>query len=118
MIEYASSKGEYKDDPNAFLFSLDKQKMYSYKSDDNAIYNYKNNGPSFGNGADIRIYKHSIEDKKLLTYESSSSVSHNYNGDKNALSESNVIIFMQLNMRYFKLFFHNFMSFINIILIL
>ena len=36
------SNGGYKDiDLNAFLFSLDKQKIYSYKSDFNDIYDFK-----------------------------------------------------------------------------
>ena len=83
------SDGEYKDDPNAFLFSLDKQKIYSYKNDGKAIYNYKNSGPRFGSGTDIGIYNHSIQEEQLWTGESSSSVSYNYNGDKNALSECN-----------------------------
>ena len=83
------SDGEYKDDPNAFLFSLDKQKIYSYSNNGKAIYNYKDSGPRFGRGTDIGIYNHSIQEKQLWTNESSSSVSYNYNGDKNALSECN-----------------------------
>ena len=84
----SSSTCEYKDDPNAFLFSLDKQKIYSYKKDGKAIYNYKDYGPCFGSGAnDIYISKHGIQEKHLRTYESSSSCSYNYNGDNNALSE-------------------------------
>ena len=81
------SSGEYKDDPNAFLFSLDKQKIYSYKKDGNAIYNYKDYGPCFGGGNDIHIDKHGIQEKHLYTNESYSGCSYNYNGDKNALSE-------------------------------
>ena len=81
------SSGEYKDDPNAFLFSLDKQKIYSYKNDKKAIYCYKDYGPCFGSGQDIYIYQHGIQEKHLYTYESSSNCSYNYNGDNNALSE-------------------------------
>jgi hypothetical protein len=82
------TSAEYIDDPNAFLFSLDKQKIYSYKKDGNAIYNYKNNGPCFGNGCDIYIKQHGIQEKHLYTNESSSEdCSFNYNGDNNALSE-------------------------------
>ena len=83
----SSSSGEYKDDPNAFLFSLDKQKIYSYKKDGKAIYNRKDLGPSFGNGFTIRIYQHGIQEKHLYTNESYSSCSYNFNGDNNALSE-------------------------------
>ena len=82
------SSNEYKDDPNSFLFSLDKQKIYSYKKNGMAIYNYKDYGPTFGIGCDIFIYQHGIQEKHLFTNESASSCSYNYNGDNNALSES------------------------------
>ena len=84
----SSTSGEYKDDPNAFLFSLDKQKIYSYKKNGKAIHCSKDCGPTFGSGCDIRILQHGIQEKHLYTYESSSDCSYNYNGDKNALSES------------------------------
>ena len=83
----SSSSGEFKDDPNAFLFSLDKQKIYSYKKDGKAIYNRKDLGPSFGNGLTIWIGQHGIQEKHLYTLESSSSCSYNFNGDNNALAE-------------------------------
>ena len=82
------TSGECKDDPNAFLFSLDKQKIYSYKKNGKAIYCYKDKGPIFGAASDIQISQHGIQEKHLYTYESSSSCSYNYNGDNNALSES------------------------------
>ena len=89
-IQWSStSSQEWKDDPNAFLFSLDKQKIYSYKKDKKAICNYDYRGPCFGSGHDICIENHCIQDKKLITYESNSNSSYNFNGDKNALSESN-----------------------------
>ena len=81
------TSGEYKDDKNAFLFSLDKQKIYSYKNNGKAIYNYKDCGPWFGYGSDIYIAQHGIQEKHLYTNESSSSCSYNYYGDNNALSE-------------------------------
>ncbi len=81
------SSGAYKDDKNAFLFSLDKQKIYSYKNNGNAIYNRKDYGPTFGTTHDIYIGNNAIQEKKSYTYESSSSCSFNYNGDNNALSE-------------------------------
>ena len=83
----SNSSGEWKDDKNAFLFSLDKQKIYSYKNKGNAIYNYKDYGPCFGYGYDIKIDNHGIQEKHLYTYESYSSCSYNFNGDNNALSE-------------------------------
>jgi hypothetical protein len=81
------TSGEHKDDPNAFLFSLDKQKIYSYKNDKKAIYCYKDYGPGFGGGRDIGIDQHGIQEKHLFTYESGSNCSYNFNGDNNALSE-------------------------------
>ena len=84
------SNSEYKDDQNAFLFSLDKQKIYPYKKDGKAIYNNKNYGPCFGysgGSLDIWINQHPIQEKHLRTCESNSDCSYNYNGDKNALSE-------------------------------
>ena len=79
---------EYKDDQNAFLFSLDKQKIYSYKKNGKAIYNHKDYGPTFGGASDMGILQHGIQEKHLQTSESSSRCSYNYNGDNNALSES------------------------------
>ena len=58
--------GEFKDDKNAFLFSLDKQKIYSYKNDNKAIYNHKDYGPTFGYGL---LYEYSqIVFKKKFIY--------------------------------------------------
>ena len=81
------SSGKYKDDKNAFLFSLDKQKIYSYKNDGNAIFCYKYYGPTFGCAPDIYLDNNAIKKKNLYTYESSSGCRYNYNGDNNALSE-------------------------------
>ena len=83
----SSSGGEWKDYYNAFLFSLDKKKIYSYKKDGKAICNYKDYGPTFGCGYSIYIGPNCIQDKKLYTYESYQSCSYNFNGDNNALSE-------------------------------
>ena len=81
------TSAEFKDDPNAFLFSLDKQKIYSYKKNGKAICNNKDYGPIFGGAYDISIYPQCIQEKHLYTWESHSSCSYNYNGDNNALSE-------------------------------
>ena len=59
-IPWTSSNGEYKDDPNAFLFSFDKKKIYSYKNNGKAIYTYKDSGPRFGYGHTIYIGPHCI----------------------------------------------------------
>ena len=77
-----------KDDKNAFLFSLDKQKIYSYKNDGKALICDKNCGPCFGNGFTIGVIGNSIKGKKLYTRESDKKASYNFDGDKNALSES------------------------------
>ena len=81
------SLGKYKDDKNAFLFSLDKQKIYSYKNDGKAIYCSKNYGPCFGSGATMFLSNNALKGNNSYTYESYSCCSYNFNGDNNALSE-------------------------------
>ena len=76
-----------KDDKNSFLFSLDKQKIYSYKNDGKALRCSQNNGPCFGYGYTIGVEDHSIQEKKLYTNETYEKSSYNFYGDKNALSE-------------------------------
>ena len=87
-VKWNSSSGEYKDDPKAFLFSLDKQKIYSYNKNGKAIENCKDYGPCFGGAFDIYIGQHCIQEKHLHNYETSTSCSYNYYGESNALSES------------------------------
>ena len=89
-VQWSSpSSAEWKDDQNAFLFSLDKKKIYPYKKNGKAIYNYKDYGPYFGDGTDLCISYHGIQQKHLWTNEPSSNPSYEYFGDKNALSECN-----------------------------
>ena len=80
----------YKDDKNAFLFSLDKNKIYNYKNDECAIFCWRDNGPSFGCNNSfyntIGIDGNPIKNNVLSTYESDSN-SFEFNGDNNALSE-------------------------------
>ena len=80
----------YKDDQNAFLFSLDKRKIYSYKKDTFSIFCADDFGPSFGANnsffCTIGIIGNPIKNKSLYTYESDSST-YDFNGDVNALSE-------------------------------
>ena len=86
---WESSPSEYnKDDINSFLFSLDKQKIYSYKKDGKALRCHKDNGPCFGLGYTICVGANCIQEKKLYTLESETKNSYNFYGDKNALSES------------------------------
>ena len=84
---WKSNSDGYVDDKNAFLFSLDKQKIYSYKNNNNAIYNHKDFGPTFGYSYDIYINSNCIQSKNAYTNESYQSGSYNFNGDNNALSE-------------------------------
>ena len=51
-----TSLGNYKEDRDAFIFSLDShQKFIQYKNFGNAIYDNSGNGPTFGNGYDLYI---------------------------------------------------------------
>ena len=100
----------YETDKNAFLFSLDKQKIYPYKGKEiyysgedkkYAIGKYKHSGPMFGgyyiynnnygsyvNKFDIFICSNCIQGTKLsYTYESNSNSCYDFYGDNNALSE-------------------------------
>ena len=83
----ANNSGKNMDDQNAFLFSLDKQKIYPYKNNGSAIYYHRDYGPTFGNTYDINIGSKCIQEKSSYTYESYSSSCYNYSGDNNALSE-------------------------------
>ena len=80
----------YQDDKNAFLFSLDKKKIYSYKEDNYAIFSSELFGPCFGhninNNCTIEIVGNPIKENHLKTCESDSN-SYDFNGDRNALSE-------------------------------
>ena len=83
----SSTDEKTKEDKNSFLFSLDKQKIYSYKNDGKALRCHQNYGHCFGYGYTISIDAHSIQEKKLYTLESDEKASYNFYGDKNALSE-------------------------------
>ena len=77
-------------DKNAFLFSLDKKKIYKCKKDNYSICCYSVNGPCFGFGNTIKIGKNPIKEKSLRTYESNTQCSYEFNGDNNALSEDGI----------------------------
>ena len=89
--------GGFKKDEKAFLFSLDKKKIYKikYGKEDKAIWcgnNYgpifgRNNGGIFGNSHDICICQNPINQKDLHTYEFCPNSAYDYSGDVNALSE-------------------------------
>ena len=50
-----SSCGNYVNDPNAFLFSLDYKEQYFPYEGNNAFYDNSSYGPTFGNGHDLYI---------------------------------------------------------------
>ena len=80
-----TSNGDYKKDPSSksFVFSLDKQKIYSLKSGCDAVCHKKDSGPCFGRGHDIAIDKNPLKENTLFTYQ----FSYDYKGDKYSLSE-------------------------------
>ncbi len=87
----------FKKDEKAFLFSLDKKKIYKIKSGKEyyAIWcgnNYgpifeQNSGGIFGNSHDICICQNPIKQRHLYTYEFCPNSTYDYSGDDNALSE-------------------------------
>ena len=83
----SSENGVFKKDPssNSFLFSLDKNEIYSLISGFNAVYHNKDSGPCFGCGHDIAIDKNPIKENTLYTYQ----CSYDYKGDIYSLSEYN-----------------------------
>ena len=84
----STKDGKYKEDINAFLFSIDKQKLYPYIKDGKALMTKDDWGPTFGNSySSIYIGANPIQEKQLHTNESNSEASYNFYGDKNALSE-------------------------------
>ena len=76
-----------KNDKNAFLFSLDKNKIYKNKNYSYSIYCNSLSGPCFGFGNTIKIGKNVLKDKTLKTFESNPECSYEFDGDNNALSE-------------------------------
>ena len=76
-----------KNDKNAFLFSLDKKKIYKNKNYSYSIYCNSLSGPCFGFGNTIKIGKNVIKEKTLKTFESNPECSYEFDGDSNALSE-------------------------------
>ena len=74
--------GQWKDDKNAFLFSLDKQKIYKYKNDEYSICCYGEHVLAFGHACDIFI-----NNGRVISTGESYFCSYEYNGDKNALAE-------------------------------
>ena len=84
---WESSNSKWKDDKYAFLFSLDKKKIYGYKKNGYAIWCDINYGPIFGR-EDIHIYGNSIQEKKLIIQNSHSNSSYINNGEKFRFSEN------------------------------
>ena len=92
--DYSNS---FKKDENAFLFSLDKNKIYKIKPncEGRAIWSGQNYGPIFGsnsggifgNSHDICIGRNPLKQKNLHTYEFCPNSAYDYSGDNAALSE-------------------------------
>ena len=77
-----------KTDQHAFVFSLDKLKIYPYTNNGRAIRCDNNYLPTFGVGTcDFRLYSKPISNVNLYTNQTSGDRSYNYSGDTNALSE-------------------------------
>ena len=80
----SSLYGEPGYDENTFLFSLDKKLIYPHTGEGRAIFSKGECGPIFGGACDIYV-----KDYIFYTNEScTTTIYFNYNGDKNALSES------------------------------
>lgn len=75
----STNKEEFKDDKNAFVFSLDEKKIYSYKNDGKAIRCYIQYGPCFGYGPLIGIYGNPISNDKLYSFNDNKSFDVNSN---------------------------------------
>ena len=77
-----------KTDKHAFVFSLDKLKIYPYTNNGRAIRCDNNYHPTFGVGdCDFRLCGKPLTSKTLYTHQTSGDRSYNYSGDGNALSE-------------------------------
>ena len=74
-----------KKDNRAFLFNLDKKKIYKSKGDINSIWNYEGNSIDFGTGTDLRIF-HDFFQKENYTAQTSLDYSYDekyaLNGEK------------------------------------
>ena len=87
--KWNSALGEYIKDMNAFLFSLDKKKIYPNNPLKCAIFCSPNCGPSFGGEmCEIEVFGNKFLNNKnsVKTIESEGN-SYNYYEDENALSE-------------------------------
>ena len=100
MAWSSPTSNEYKDDKNAFLFSLDKQRIYPYKNEGYAIACYKDYGPCFGFWA-IFVAGNSIQEKKLYI----NNGQYNFFGDNNALCEVNNSYIYALEIEVFQIIF-------------
>ncbi|MCQ2820500.1 MAG: TLD domain-containing protein, partial [archaeon] len=69
-------EGEYFDDEDAFLFSLNNKKIFEYKADGNAICCHKDYGPIFGLGNDFAVGDKFITTESSWTYETSQEASY------------------------------------------
>ena len=70
----------FKNDPLAFIFSLDNMGVYDNIFSKNSIYCSFSYGPYFGNGCDIVIGNKCLTKKSSYTFKNEQETSFNYNG--------------------------------------
>ena len=99
----STQKEFFKDDKNAFVFSLDNQKIYLYKNEGKAIRCFKDYGPCFGYGPKIGIYGNPLEQKKLFSYVDNASYDFYYIFSRNnpdyAIDYNSFHIFLNYNLK-------------------
>ena len=80
---FIDSKDFHVRDNKAFLFSLDKSRIYKSKGTENTLWNYNDESIDFGWGVDLRIF-HKFFSKR--NYTNPSDKEFDYKGDKFALN--------------------------------
>lgn len=81
-----NSTGGYKNDQNAFIFSLNKKKIYDYNKNGYAIYCNNGNGPTFGGANDINVCDKRFHQINSYVYEGGGN--HSYSGNDYKLTEN------------------------------
>ncbi len=80
------NSSQYKDDKVAFLFSLDKMKIYPYKNQGHAIY-CSSDRFAFGYSHDFYIRNKFFQGNNSQTYETNNNTRYEFFGDSNGISE-------------------------------
>ena len=71
------SSGNYKSDPDAFVFSLNKKKIYKTRDVSKSIVCQENQGPRFGNGSAFEIHDNCLSQNAQNYSEKSTSYGDN-----------------------------------------